>query len=140
MMSREDIGKAAFAAVVIIGASGAGLVGACAQTSNRGEVQPTLRSTIAFVMRGGSATWSPDGKQIAFHASASGKGQPIKLDPGPATSDNDVFVANMDDLLKSGARPTNITISPAAIDDDPDWSPDGRKIVYTTHPLRRPHS
>ena len=220
MISREESGKAALVAWVIIGVSGAGLLGACAQTSNRGEIQPTLRSTIAFVsnrhdstadptinpqrallaaeiylmngdgtnprrltenthfdgfpalspegkrivfdsnrlraagepfntsdlfimntdgtaqtflIRGSSATWSPDGKKIAFHASASGKGQPIKPDPGAATSDNDIFVFNMDDLLKNGTRPKNITNSPAAIDDDPDWSPDGQKIVYTSH-------
>lgn len=220
MISREQIGKVALATCVIVGVSGAGLLGACAQTSNRGEIQPTLRSMIAFVSnrhdstadpttdpqrallaaeiylmngggtnprrltenmhfdgfpalspdgkrivfdsnrlraagepfntsdlflmntdgteqtlltRGSSGTWSPDGKKIAFHASASGKGQPIKPDPGAATSDNDIFVLNMDDLFKNGARPKNITNTPAAIDDDPDWSPDGRKIVYTSH-------
>src|SRR6266516_1741481 len=83
--------------------------------------------------RGSSATWSPDGKSIAFHASASGKGQPIKPDPGAATNDNDIFVLNVDDFLKHGARPKNITNNPAAIDDDPDWSPDGHKIVFTSH-------
>lgn len=221
MISREEIGKSALAAGVIIGVSGAGLLGACARTSHRGESPAALRSTIAFVStrhdstadptknpehallaaeiylmdgdgtnqrrltvntsfdgfpalspegrrivfdsnrrravgepfntsdlflmntdgtaqtfltRGSSATWSPDGREIAFHASASGKGRPIKPDPGAATSDNDIFVVNLDELLKNGTRPKNITNSPAAIDDDPDWSPDGQKIVYTTHP------
>ena len=82
---------------------------------------------------GGSATWSPDSRMIAFHASASGAGKPIKPDPGAATSDSDIFVMNVDDFLKKGERPRNVTNSPAAIDDDADWSPSGGKIVFTSH-------
>ena len=52
-----------------------------------------------FLARGSSATWSPDSRYIAFHASVSGTGTPIRDDPGSATSDSDVFVANVDDLL-----------------------------------------
>ena len=85
------------------------------------------------LVRGSSASWSPDGKQIAFHASASGTGRPINALPGAATTDADVFVMNVDDVLKKGTPPRNITNNPAAIDDDPDWSPDGRTIVYTSH-------
>jgi TolB protein len=40
-----------------------------------------------------------------------------------------------DDLLAGVAQPTNITNSPGMIDDDPDWSPDGQKIVFTSHPV-----
>jgi TolB protein len=86
-----------------------------------------------LLVRGSSATWSPDGKQIAFHASASGGGQPIKPDPGAATNDNDIFVLDVGNALNNGARPRNITNSPAAIDDDPDWSPNGKTIVFTSH-------
>lgn len=83
-----------------------------------------------FLTRGSSATWSPDAAQIAFHASASGSGTPIKADPGAATSDSDIFVLN----LASGER-VNITHDPAVIDDDPDWGPDGETIAFTSHPV-----
>jgi TolB protein len=222
MISRPEIGSAARSAFAIVGGLAGCLLAACAPTSRRGENQPAMRSTIAFVstrhdsnadpaddpqralraaeiylmdpdgtnprrltenahfdgfpalspagnrivfdsnrrraagepfntsdlflmntdgteqsflIRGSSAAWSPDGKKIAFHASASGKGHPIKADPGAATSDNDIFVLNMDGVPMNGAKPRNITNSPAAIDDDPDWSPDGRQIVYTSHAL-----
>jgi TolB protein len=79
------------------------------------------------VIRGSSATWSPNGKKIAFHASASGKGQPIVPFPGAATTDSDIFVMDL------GGIPRNMTNNPDAIDDDPDWSPDGRKILFTSH-------
>jgi TolB protein len=84
--------------------------------------------------RGSSASWSPDSRNIVFHASASGMGTQIKPDPGGATSDSDIFVVNVDDLLEHGAQPINITNSPD-IDDDPDWSPDGQNIVFTRHPV-----
>jgi TolB protein len=85
------------------------------------------------LVRGSSATWSPDGQKIAFHASASGTGKPINFLPGAATTDSDIFVMNINDFLKKRVRPTNITNNPAAIDDDPDWSPKGQKIIFTSH-------
>ena len=36
-------------------------------------------------------------------------------------------------LFRSG--PMNLTNNPEAIDDDPDWSPDGRRILFTSHPV-----
>jgi TolB protein len=87
----------------------------------------------AHLTRGSSGTWAPDGKNVAFHASGSGTGQPIKADPGAATSDSDIFVMNVDDVLTGAAQPKNITNNPGAIDDDPDWSPYGQQIVFTSH-------
>jgi TolB protein len=90
-------------------------------------------SEQTHVTRGSSANWSPDGRNIAFHASASGSGTPLRTDPGSATTDSDIFVANLDDVAAGVEQPRNITNSPDKIDDDADWSPDGQSIVYTAH-------
>jgi Tol biopolymer transport system component len=85
-----------------------------------------------FLTRGDSPTWSPDSTHIAFHRSASGAGLPLKADPGAPTSDSDIFVASVCEIL-AGVPPTNITNSPTEIDDDAAWSPDGQKILWTFH-------
>jgi TolB protein len=88
-----------------------------------------------WLIRGSSATWSPASKNIAYHASASGTGLPTTPSPGAATSDSDIFVANVDDLMARVAGPQNITNNGSdTIDEDADWSPDGTKIAFTSHP------
>jgi Tol biopolymer transport system component len=108
-----------------------------------------------LLTRGSSASWSPDSKYIAFHASASyyDSGSPgfltgtlpIRGDPGAPTADSDLFVANVDDLaaaqdvLTRTQLATNITNTPDQIEADADWSastttaPDGL-IVFVSHP------
>ena len=92
------------------------------------------------LVRGNSATWSPDGKRVAFHASASGTGRLVSALPGAATTDSDIFILSVDDFLKRGARPKNITNNPAAVDDDPDWSPKEGRIVFTSHAATDDHN
>ncbi len=88
------------------------------------------RQTV--LTRGSSASWSPDGSQIAFQASASGKGRPVKPYPGGAVSDGEIFVLRVGGLQAEGV-PRNLTNSPAAIDEDADWSPSGDLILFTSH-------
>jgi len=90
-------------------------------------------SNQRLLARGNSASWSPDGKSIAYHASASGRGKPIKRDPGAASEDSDIFILNVERALAGEPEPRNLTNAATTIDDDPDWSPDGRRIVYTSH-------
>jgi WD40-like Beta Propeller Repeat len=86
-----------------------------------------------WLMRGDSPTWSPDSQDIVFHASASYwasgglvTGLPLRDDPGAATTDSDLFLANVDDLAAAPDVPsktqfvTNLTNTPSIIEDDAD--------------------
>ena len=80
--------------------------------------------------RGSSASWSPNGKRIVFHASESGSGTPINPNPGAPTSDSVIFMAKVGDLLE-GAAPRQVTDPPEGkVDDDSDWSPAGETIAF----------
>ena len=87
-----------------------------------------------LLLRGSSGAWSPDSKDIAFHASASGTGTPIRNEPGAPATDSDIFTLNVDDWLAGLASPINITNTPDAIEDDADWAPDGQSLIFTSHP------
>jgi TolB protein len=118
-------------------------------------VMDTDGSNQTLLTRGSTASWSPDSKDIVFHASASyyesgGTAEtvlPIRLlDPGAPTSDSDLFVANVDDLeaaqdvLTKTQLVTNITNTPDLIEHDADWSastttaPDGL-IAFASLPI-----
>jgi Tol biopolymer transport system component len=97
--------------------------------------------------RGGSSTWDPRGKHVAYHASKSGTRGPFKTSLSAATADSDIFVVDVEHCLNAiertgtddcrkipGEHVKNITNS-VDVEDDPDWSPDGTKIVYTRHPV-----
>jgi Tol biopolymer transport system component len=114
-------------------------------------VMDTDGTKQTLLTRGSSATWSPDGKDIAFHASASYYESggtktelPIRGDAGAPAGDSDIFVAKVneladaEDVLTKTQLATNITNTDDQIEEDADWSastptaPDGL-IVFTSH-------
>ncbi len=70
--------------------------------------------------------WSPDGRRIAFVSSRSPSSR-CKPGPGPCWDDlnrqSEIYVMNAD-----GSRKRNLTRR--AHDDNPTWSPDGRRIAF----------
>ncbi|HVQ14522.1 MAG TPA: hypothetical protein VMS40_13065, partial [Vicinamibacterales bacterium] len=86
-----------------------------------------------FLTRGSSATWSPNGKRIAFHRSASDTFVPPEGNPSPGapTDDSDIFVLK---VHRGTDGPKNLTFEEPDdrlyINEDADWSPDGKRIAF----------
>ena len=108
----------------------------------------------------GEPAWSPDGRWIAYESRRSGNTDIYLMNlatraTGPLTSgptqdtrpnwspdsamivfvretggDADIWTMNAD-----GSLQTNITPDPAALDADPVWSRDGRKIAFVKTPI-----
>lgn len=75
--------------------------------------------SIASVL-GGSPVWSPDGSKIAFRSDA---------DSNSDTWDPDIFVANAD----GSGQPVNVTNTPTWNEQDPSWSPDGKRFAFVCY-------
>jgi Tol biopolymer transport system component len=85
------------------------------------RVDGTQQTRVPIPYVGENPTWSPDGKQIAFLGYGS--------EPG-------IYIANIECLLRGeSCTPAFRLLVRAPIRyqlASPDWSPDGRKIAYTT--------
>ena len=68
----------------------------------------------------GDPVWSPDGKRIAFKSDRDGH---VNVHGWPT---HDIYVMDAD-----GSNPQNLTNNPAD-DWDPSWSPDGKRIAFTS--------
>jgi Tol biopolymer transport system component len=72
-----------------------------------------------------AATWSPDGRLVAFASNRT-------AEPDSNTSAN-IWVVSADNTDKGSAL-SRVTASEGAGDSSPAWSPDGQWIAYTTRP------
>jgi Tol biopolymer transport system component len=73
-------------------------------------------------------TWSPDGKWVVYHSHRSPG--PVARFGGEGMAD-DVFLRRTEGSQKDEIRLTDFGMETW----NPDWSPDGRKIVFTTWPV-----
>jgi Tol biopolymer transport system component len=67
-----------------------------------------------------NAAWSPDGKRIVFQRD---------FDPVPGEIDYDILT-----MTAKGTRENNLTNSRGVLDWQPNWSPNGRQIVFASAP------
>ena len=68
---------------------------------------------------GGSPSWSPDGERIAFES--------FKMDRGGGFLHFDIYVMDADE-----GNPQNLTNNNPDNDQHPSWSPDGKRIVFSS--------
>lgn len=73
-------------------------------------------SGLRELARGHHPAWSPDGSKLVFD---------VVRDDGHRITSSDLCVVNAD-----GTELTALTQTPDALETEPDWSPDGRRIVY----------
>ncbi len=87
----------------------------------------TLLAATAAPTSGGwiaGPTWSPDGRQIAYHRNTQAPGEDYP-------SDTRIWIVNADGTgLHQLTTPAGIKAA------DPDWSPDGSRIVFATEGAR----
>ena len=92
-----------------------------------GTGRVTLLAATSTPTSGGSIagpTWSPDGRQIAYHRNTQGPGEDFP-------SDTRIWIVSADGTgLYQLATPAGIKAA------DPDWSPDGSRIVFATEGAR----
>jgi len=83
-----------------------------------------VRQLGAAPVRGVSPAWSPDGRRLAFVSFADGNGPPC--DAASCPPSGELYVVRAD-----GTELTRLTRS-RADDEHPTWSPDGRRIAFSS--------
>jgi TolB protein len=83
-----------------------------------------MRQLGAAPVRGVSPTWSPDGRLLAFVSFADGNGPPC--DAASCPPSGELYVVRAD-----GSGLARLTRS-RADDEHPTWSPDGRRIAFSS--------
>lgn len=113
----------------------------------------------------GGASWSPDGKQVAFTTNISGRmnlwtvaaegGWPIQLgisdqrQISPAWSPDGRWISVLSDhdgdemwdiflISPQTGETVNFTLTRNSQEMDPAWSPDGKRLAYTVRPKEKP--
>jgi Tol biopolymer transport system component len=83
------------------------------------------RERLTSIGRIGGATYSPDGRQIAFH----------RIESRKPRYQSDIYVMDAD-----GSALRNLTQTTDRVEFTPDWSPDGNKIVFQSRPPANEYS
>ena len=131
------------------------------QSKNVADMQAFSIEKLYMTRTIGEATWSPDGKQIAFISNISGRnnlwlvpaagGWPTQLTISdqrqsyPVWSPDGTWIAYISDhdgdeqwdiflVSPKTGDVVNLTTSPESAEEEPAWSPDGRQIAYITKP------